>query len=77
MKWKGTCADLSNTHVGECLKIAGVPNSIIPSRRTSHFNFREARGGNEANGHSSMCHRLGETGRAIVKLLNRKDAQNV
>ena len=61
----------------ECLKIAGVPNSIIPSRRTSHFNFREARGGNEANGHSSMCHRLGETGRAIVKLLNRKDAQNV
>ena len=23
------------------------------------------------------CHRLGETGRVIVKLLNRKDAQNV
>ena len=60
----------------ECLEIAGVPNSI-PSRRTIHFNFREARGGNEADGHSSVCHRLGETGRAIVKLLNRKDAQNV
>ena len=24
-----------------------------------------------------VCHRLGETGRVIVKLLNRKDAQNV
>ena len=23
------------------------------------------------------CHRLGETGRVIIKLLNRKDAQNV
>ena len=23
------------------------------------------------------CHRLGEMGRVIVKLLNRKDAQNV
>ena len=23
------------------------------------------------------CHRLGETGRVIVKLLNRKDPQNV
>ena len=23
------------------------------------------------------CHRLGETGRVIVKLLNKKDAENV
>ena len=61
----------------KCLEIAGVPNSIIPSRRTIHFNFREARGGIEVDGHSSVCHRLGETGRAIVKLLNRKGAQKV
>ena len=47
-----------------------------PSRSMGHSNFREAGGGNKANG-IVLCRRLGDSGRVIVKLLNRKDAQNV
>ena len=38
-----------------------------PSRRTRHSEVKDI----------VSCHRLGETSRIIVKLLNRKDAQNV
>ena len=38
-----------------------------PSRRTRHSEAMDI----------VACHRLGETSRIIVKLLNRKDAQNV
>ena len=38
-----------------------------PSRRTRHSEVKDI----------VSCHRLGEISRIIVKLLNRKDAQNV
>ena len=82
LKWKGTCTDLSNTlrmhrncRSPEQYYKRPCPEQYYkrPSLRTRHFNFREARTGNGANGNSSVS----QTGRVIVKLLNRKDTQNV
>ena len=60
------------------IEIAEAPSSITNDLLEEHVNFREGRIGNGGNGRNIVaCYRLGETGRVIVKLLNRKDAQNV
>ena len=60
------------------IEIAEAPSSITNDLLKEHVNFREGRIGNGGNGRNIVaCYRLGETGRVIVKLLNRKDAQNV
>ena len=48
----------------------------LPSRRTRHSDFRELLVVIEVMDIGAF-HRLGETGGIIVKLINRKDAQNV
>ena len=54
----------------ECIEIAGVPNNITNDL------LKEQDTGNWGND-IGACHRSGETGRVIVKLLNGKNAHNV
>ena len=63
----------------ECIEIAGVPNSITNNLLEEHviLIFEKLGVVTEEAMDIVACHRLGETGRAIVKLINRKDAQNV
>ena len=62
----------------ECIEIAGVPNSTKNNLLEEHaiLMFEKLRVIMEPMD-LVACHRLGETSRLIVKLLNRKDAQNV
>ena len=62
----------------ECIKIAGVPNSITNELLEEHVLLIFERLGVTMEPMDIVaCHRLGETGRVIIKLLNRNDAQNV
>ena len=62
----------------ECIEIAGVPNSITNNLLEEHNILIFKKLGVVMEPMDIVaCHRLGETGRVIVKLLNRKDAQNV
>ena len=62
----------------ECIEIGCVPNSITNDLLEEHviLIFEKIEVVIEAMD-IVACHRLGETGRVIVKLLKRKDAQNV
>ena len=62
----------------ECIEIAGVPNSIANNLLEEHviLIFEKLGVVIEATD-KVVCHRLGDTSRVIVKLLNRKDGQNV
>ena len=62
----------------ECMEIAGIPNSITNDLLEEHVIviFEKLGVAMEAV-QIVACHRLGETDRVIVKLLNRKDTQNV
>ena len=61
----------------ECMEIAGIPISITNNLLKEHaiLIFKKLGVVMEAMD-IVACHRLGETGRVIVKSLNRKDAQN-
>ena len=62
----------------ECIKIAGVPNSITNDLLEEHVILIFEKLGVAMEPMDIVaCHRLGETGRVIIKLLNRNDAQNV
>ena len=62
----------------EYIEIAGVPNSITNNLLEEHNILIFKKLGVVMEPMDIIaCHRLGETGRVIVKLLNRKDAQNV
>ena len=62
----------------ECTEIAGVPSSITNDLLEEHvILIFETVGVVMEPMDIVACHRLGESGRVIVKLLNRKDAQNV
>ena len=62
----------------ECIEIAGTPSSITNGLLGEHviLIFEKLAVVMEAM-YIVACHRLGETGRVIFKLLNRKDVQNV
>ena len=62
----------------ECIEIAGVPNSIANNLLEEHviLIFEKLGVVIEATD-KVVCHRLGDTSGVIVKLLNRKDGQNV
>ena len=62
----------------ECIEIAVVPSSITNNLLELHIIliFQKLEVVMEALD-MVACHRLGEIGSVIVKLLNRKDAQNV
>ena len=62
----------------QCIEIAGVPSSITNDLLEEHviLIFEKLGVVMEVMG-IIACHRLGETGKVIVKLLNRKDTQNV
>ena len=60
----------------KCIKIAGVPNSIIFLKEHVILIFQKLGVVMEPM-EIVACHRLGETGKVIVKLLKRKDTQNV
>ena len=59
----------------ECTEIPGVPSSITNDLLEEHVILIFEKLGVVMD--IAACHRLGESGRVIVKLLNRKDAQNV
>ena len=60
----------------ECIKIAGVPNCIINDLLEEHVILIFQKLGVVIGAMDVVaCHRLGETGMIIVKLLNMKDAQ--
>ena len=62
----------------ECIEITGIPNSIANDLLAERVILIFERLGLVMEQIDIVvCHRLGETGRVIVKLLNRKDAQNV
>ena len=62
----------------ECTEITGVPNSITNDLLEEHvYLIFEKLGVVMEPMDIVACHRQRETGRVIVKLLNRKDAQNV
>ena len=62
----------------ECIEIAGIPSSITNDLPEEHVILIFEKLGVVMEAMDIVaCHRLGETGRVIVKLLNRKDAQNV
>ena len=62
----------------EHIEVAGVPNSITNDLLEEHFILIFEMLGMVMEPMGIVaCHRLGETGRVFVKLLNRKDAQNV
>ena len=62
----------------ECIEIAGVPNSITNDLLEEHVILIFEKLGVVMEPMDIVaCHRLGESGMVIVKLLNRKDAQNV
>ena len=76
MKWKETCR-LEQYSCRECIKIAGVPNSIINGLLEEHvILIFETLGVVMVPMDIVACHRLGETSRVIVKLLNKTDTQN-
>ena len=62
----------------EWIEIAGVPNSIINDLLEEHgILIFENLGVVIETMEIVACQRLGETGRVIVKLVNRKEAQNI
>ena len=62
----------------ECIEIAGVPNSITNNLLEEYVILIFEKLGVVIEAMDIVvCHRLGGIGRVIVKLLNRKDAQNV
>ena len=62
----------------ECIEIVGIPNSITNDLLEEHaIVIFEKLGVVIEAVDIVVCHRLRETGRVIVKLLNRKYAQNV
>ena len=62
----------------EWIEIAGVPNSIINDLLEEHgILIFEKLGVVIETMEIVACQRLGETGRVIVKLVNRKEAQNI
>ena len=62
----------------EYIEIAGVPNSITNNLLEEHNILIFKKLGVVMEPMDIVaCHRLGESGRVIVNLLNRKDAQNV
>ena len=62
----------------ECLDFSGIPNSVAPND-LENFILRllQEIGIDLDKLRIVACHRLGKTDRTIVKLLNRKDAENV
>ena len=62
----------------ECLDFSGIPNSVAPND-LENFILRllQEIGIDLDKLRFVACHRLGKTDRTIVKLLNRKDAENV
>ena len=62
----------------ECIETVGVPNSITNDLLEEHVVLIFEKLGVVMEPMNIVAyHRLGEIGRVIVKLLNRKDAQNV
>ena len=62
----------------ECIKIAEVPSSITNDLLVEHVILIFEKLGVVMKAMDiAACHRLGETGRVFVKLLNRKDTQNI
>ena len=62
----------------ECIKIAGFLNSITNDLLEEHvILFFQKLGVVIEAMDIRACHRLGKTGRIIVKLVNRKNAQNI
>ena len=61
----------------ECTEITGVPNSITNDLLEEHvYLIFEKLGVVMEPMDIVACHRLGETGRVIIKLQNRKVVQN-
>ena len=62
----------------ECIEIAEISSSITNDLLEEHVILIFEKLGVVMEAMDIVaCHRLGKSGRVIVKLLNRKDAQNV
>ena len=62
----------------ECLDFSGIPSSVAPKDLESFvLCLLQEIGVDMGKSQIVACHRLGKTDRPIVKLLNRKDAENV
>ena len=62
----------------ECIEIAGIPSSITNHFLEEHVILIFEKLGVVMEAMDKVaCHRLGESSRVIIKLLNRKDAENV
>ena len=76
LKWKGTRIDLSSTHVMNASKLQESSITIDCLKEHVILIF-EKLGVVMESMNIVACDRLGKSGSVVVKLLNRKDAQNV